>query len=175
MPNQHTKNPIPVPQRFWSKVEFTESCWLWRAGKQSRGYGTFKSGAKNVYVHRWAYKFCVGPIPKGLTLDHLCHNEDESCLGGPTCLHRSCVKPEHLEPVTDRINILRGVGVTAALARQTHCIRGHALDEANTAIRPRSGGRTERVCRVCDVIRNAEYRLRKRAAEMMSAAAETAR
>ena len=77
--------------RFWSKVAFTESCWLWMATKFSPGYGSFKLHGKMVSAHRIAYEICNGPIPSGLELDHLCRV-------------RNCVNPTHLEPVTKSEN-----------------------------------------------------------------------
>ena len=108
--------------RFWSKVDTDGStvhpdlgkCWLWRASRDRSGYGRFKAATGVVGAHRVAYELLVGPIPDGLTLDHLCRV-------------RHCVNPEHLEPVTHRENTLRGTGPTAENARKTHCLRGHAL------------------------------------------------
>ena len=37
-----------VLQRFWAKVEKTETCWLWTAGKAGNGYGSFWDGTKVV-------------------------------------------------------------------------------------------------------------------------------
>ncbi len=134
MPNQHTKHPIPVEERFWAKVDKRgpEGCWLWLGRKESKGYGQFEcKGIFNV-AHRFAYELLLGPIPEGLTLDHLCRN-------------RACVNPAHLEPISNRENILRGNGLTARYARQTHCLRGHPFDLFNTHFRP--DGR--RRCRRC--------------------------
>jgi hypothetical protein len=47
------------------------------------------------YAHRLSYEHWVGPVSEGLELDHLCRV-------------RSCVNPKHLEPVTRRINQVRG-------------------------------------------------------------------
>lgn len=54
------------------------------------------SGKKHVLVHRFAYEQVKGPIPEGLFIDHLCRN-------------RGCVNPNHLEPVTNRENVMRGL------------------------------------------------------------------
>ena len=120
----------PAPERFFTKVNFTETCWLWQGARTGRGYGAF--GSKAAVAHRWAYEFCVSPIPLGLTIDHLCRV-------------RHCVNPDHLEPVTTRLNILRGDGPSAANYRKTTCIRGHPLIGPNVHITP--GGR--RRCRLC--------------------------
>jgi hypothetical protein len=60
----------------------------------------------------------VGPIPEGLTIDHLCRV-------------RHCVNPAHLEAVSERVNILRGNGAGARNARKTHCVKGHAFTPDN--------------------------------------------
>ena len=92
-----TAHGLPAIQRFLMKVEKTPTCWLWTAAKQQGGYGMF--GAKNtkkvVAAHRWSYEHFVGPIPKGMQIDHLCRV-------------RHCVNPAHLEPVTPKENLRRG-------------------------------------------------------------------
>jgi len=124
----------PIHERFLDKVEFTESCWLWQGARQSGGYGSFAVTSKTIVkAHRFAYEFWVGPIPDGLNLDHLCRV-------------RNCVKPDHLEPVTQRENVMRSPVALATLeARQTHCLRGHEFTEANTR-----AYRGRRYCRECN-------------------------
>lgn len=93
--------------RFWPKVTKTDGCWLW-TGAKVKGYGRFKVWRDgrwtHVRAHRWAYEALEGPIPPGIYPDHLCHTNDLACPGGPTCPHRACVRPDHLEPVTDEEN-----------------------------------------------------------------------
>src|SRR3990172_7099161 len=108
------KNPF---ERFWEKINKTETCWLWVGCTDGNGYGSFmirnkKTGRQKKWkVHRYAYTKLVGRIPRGLTLDHLCRV-------------RACVNPSHLEPVTMRENILRGISFSAINAKKTHCIHG---------------------------------------------------
>lgn len=74
------------------------------------GYSLIReSGGQTRRAHRVSYEIHVGPIPPGLQLDHLCHTRDLGCAGGRGCMHRRCVHPYHLEPVTNRENAARGV------------------------------------------------------------------
>lgn len=143
--------PRPAPDRFWVKVDKSGKCWLWTGARSKAGYGQFRPvcSGKSHATHRYAYELLVGPIPDGLTLDHLCHNADNSCRGGSDCPHRACVWPDHLEPATRGENVLRGVGLPAQNARKTHCVRGHPFNLANT-YRAANG---YRMCRACCRIR----------------------
>lgn len=125
-----------VEERFWSKVKKTETCWLWTGGLTDTGYGQFfPSGRRQVRAHRFAYELLVGPVPEGLFLDH---------VKARGCRNRHCVNPAHLEPVTNRVNVLRGEGPTAVNALKSHCHRGHPYD-ADTYITPQGWRR----CRIC--------------------------
>lgn len=143
-----------VLARFLAKVEpgSETGCWMWTACIAGGGYGylTVETGKPRV-AHKLAYEHWIGPVPDGLTLDHLCHSNDPECPGGGDCLHRRCVNPDHLEPVTRGENVLRGVGFAAVNARKTHCPEGHPYDEANTYVNPVSG---YRICRACGRERN---------------------
>ena len=144
------QNNLTTEERFWAKVDKTETCWVWTAYRNPNGYGKFRLGGhgKKVLAHRYAYELLVRPIPEGLTLDHLCRV-------------RSCVNPSHLEPVTRGENVLRGEGLAAIHARQTHCAHGHAFDEANTYHEPMYP--RVRCCRTCHRLRESAryHRLRR--------------
>ncbi len=184
-------------ERFWSKVEKTESCWLWKGGTTARGYGQFYLD-KSLLAHRFSYTLLVGPIPDGLLFDHTCqvktcvrpdhltplkarplfdrvmakivisengcwmwtghihpsgygyvvrgigssqrlsrvHRVTYEHFRGPIpdglvldhlCRVRSCANPDHLEAVTNRVNVLRGYSLQAVNAAKADCIHGHPL------------------------------------------------
>lgn len=89
------------------KVDPHTGCWLWLKNVRM-GYGRKWDGDKLVSAHVWYWEQKHGPIPPGTDLDHLCHNRDKSCKGGPRCRHRRCVNPDHLEPATRSVNVRRG-------------------------------------------------------------------
>ena len=130
--------------RFWAKVEKTESCWLWTGAIQPTGYGYFATPdtrpgrrQRHAYAHRLAYELLRGPIPEGLTIDHLCRV-------------RRCVNPDHLEPVTIQENIRRQLRTSS-----DHCRNGHLRTEQNT--RHERGGVT---CRECQNVAQRRRRAR---------------
>ena len=121
--------------RFFAKVAAptgdVAECWEWSAHRRD-GYGRFQAATRTaVGAHRWSWEHFNGPIPAGLVLDHIYRN-------------RACVNPWHLEPVSLRENIRRGV-VGEHLRRRTHCPSGHPYDDENT-YRSRQG---RRHCRTC--------------------------
>lgn len=117
-----------ITERFWSKVDkggpipahapHLGPCWEWQKSTNPKGYGLFYVGQRMIFAHRFAWESENGPIPSGLVTDHLCRN-------------RPCVNPAHLEPVTNRENILRGDGPSALSARATQCEKGHDLSGTN--------------------------------------------
>ena len=129
-------------ERFMGHVDASGECWEWLGWKDARGYGKATSDIKpraKDWAHRVAYRLFVGPIPDGLPLDHTCRNV-------------SCVRPEHLEPVTRAENIRR------AWPERTSCPQGHSLDDAYTE-RTRHGKVAKR-CRTCHLARVNARRLR---------------
>jgi hypothetical protein len=132
----------PPAMRFLSFIKKTDACWNWIGALKENGYGAFGVNAKSGYAHRFSYEHFHGPIPKGLTIDHLCKN-------------RRCVNPDHLEAVTQRENNLRSDSLSAQCARKTHCPKGHPYDSVNTY---KCRGR--RQCRICRAAYGIEWRIR---------------
>lgn len=87
----HRKSP--VVDRLLAKVRIPpgSSCWEWQGYVMKSGYGQAGHNRRVEGVHRLSYMVFVGPIPEGLHIDHLCRN-------------RRCIKPAHLEPVTQAEN-----------------------------------------------------------------------
>lgn len=139
----------PKVERFWAKVDKDgpNGCWVWTGARDKRNYGLVNRREwDTVLAHRISYSLVVGEIPEELTLDHLCRNT-------------SCVNPDHLEPVTQRENVRRGMAPAGINARKTECDYGHPYDDANTWWDKRGN----RVCKICNNRRKQEWRRRVRA------------
>jgi len=112
-------------------------CWEWTKARSADGYGligTTRAGpSRCLRTHRAAYEVFVGPVPEGLVLDHLCRN-------------RACHNPDHLEPVPQRENVVRGASPVAAYVKRESCEEGHPLTGGNLYVRT-DGGRRCRTCR----------------------------
>lgn len=137
------KKQDPI-ERFISKIEFTETCWLWKGSPRNEtGYGCFWFEGRTEAAHIFAYKLWVGSTIKGLVIDHLCR------------VHM-CVNPDHLEQVTNLVNIQRGE-VGRWERDKTHCRLGHPYDEANTYYQQAKYG-PKRQCRKCKALAAAKWR-----------------
>jgi hypothetical protein len=123
-----------LPSWFSERVVFAEGqCWEWTGFIDQGGYGQIPVAADDRKAHRFAYTTLVGPIPEGMTLDHLCK-----------CRH--CVNPVHLEVVTRAENTLRSTSPFVLNKAKTHCLNGHPLTGANL-ITKKDGRRNCLQCR----------------------------
>lgn len=134
----------PLAERFWEKVDRENGpiseiigtrCWIWTAAKRMDGYGVIGFQDRTFGAHRISWFLHTGIMSdKQTTIDHLCR-------------HPSCVRPDHLEYVPVRINVLRGIGPAAKYAKRTHCGKGHPYSEDNLVMADLRTGR--RRCRIC--------------------------
>jgi hypothetical protein len=96
----HALNPhysTPAEALAYRVDETPEGCLLWTGRKDLRGYGKIRASRRTRLAHRVAYELAKGPIPAGLTIDHLCETP-------------SCVNPDHMEPCTTQENSRRSAG-----------------------------------------------------------------
>jgi hypothetical protein len=89
--------------------EPNSGCWLWLLSPDGHGYASGTLKGKTVRAHRLSHIAYKGPIPPGLTIDHLCRN-------------KVCVNPDHLEAVSRVENIKR-----------YHTAAGHQRHDGETA------------------------------------------
>lgn len=139
-----------------------DACWPWPGGQNGDGYGSLMDYYVGHRAHKYFYERIVGLVPKGLVLDHLCH-DPSTCVGGKSCPHRACCNPKHLAIVTHRDNLLRGNTKAAQNVAKTECAQGHPYTEENTFVRPNRPNSRE--CRQCMRDRARVYHHRKKLAK----------
>lgn len=132
-------------KKLWERVEPTGFCWLWTGGDSGNGYGRLRWQGKRAGAHRVVYEVLVGPIPEGLQLDHLCRVT-------------MCVNPDHLEPVTLKVNQERKKAKWAKPKEPSQaqlrwakgeCRNGHVLAQVGILEYKRPSGSIRKQCRAC--------------------------
>jgi hypothetical protein len=134
-------------ERITEKYVVTpDGCWRWTGSFDKDGYGRFQVGPRAKLAHRVMLAAVGRDVPDGMEVDHLCRN-------------RSCVNPDHLEPVTHIENCVRAYHARKA------CKNGHELTPENTRLEWRTPqGLPWRACRACDRVASAKYAAKRRAA-----------
>lgn len=121
--------PIPIADRFWSKVDKSTSCWLWTSNRHHNGYGQIaqsrNGSAKQrwLWAHRVSWELTHGAIPADLFVLHRCDTP-------------LCVNPDHLFLGTKQDNIDDSVQKGRYTAWRKSGVR---LD--GSVAKPSSGGR----------------------------------
>lgn len=127
-------------ERFWQRIDRSggpDACWPFTGCLNPQGYGVVRFEGQARLTHRVAYILAVGPIPDGLSLDHLCRTHN-------------CSNPAHLEPVTQAENTRRSPLMKFNGGRRkgdAPCPSGHPASEMGY----RANGK--RYCRACGRIR----------------------
>lgn len=129
-------------ERFWGHVERGEDCWEW-AGPSGRGYGRFAIDGRHYAAHRVAWLIEHGRQPESEVLDHLCSNP-------------ACVRPDHLDDVTQSENCRRGEN---GYGSRSLCRAGlHEIIDPDNVIEGSNG----RQCRECVRESQRRYDARRR-------------
>lgn len=144
--------------RLLSKIKIDDktNCWNWTGYVSKEGYGRIaynQSTYTGFEAYRLSYILFRGKLDPRLQIDHLCRN-------------RKCVNPEHLEQVTKKENILRGIGIGSRNKSKTHCPQGHEYTFQNTRIGPANGGR---YCNKCQRIKDLYKHVQKNAKVLLNA------
>jgi HNH endonuclease len=135
--------------RFISKIQFTDTCWIWQGTIDSDGYGVFHLDRKLHKAHRIAFLWQFGWLPdyskNRLQLDHVCRV-------------RCCVRPLHLEQVSVKENAIRGKKLIV------ECPKGHEYKGPNLMLYINNYGGIARGCLKCRRECSAKHRKLKKCA-----------
>ncbi len=132
-------------KRFWVKVKKTDNCWEWISGLNHYGYGQFTFNNYPIGAHRFSFYLKHNYFPD-IDIDHLCRN-------------RKCVNPEHLEAVSHKENMRRGLtNVGGVNFRKTQCKNGHKFTEDN--LYRRKENLSWRICKKCTRLRQKKLRVK---------------
>lgn len=118
----HEKYWLEVPPSHAYRLDEKTGCWVWTGHTDKGGYAVTTFRGKGGVVHRFVYEHHQGPIPAGMTIDHLCRNP-------------SCINPDHMEAVSMRENLRRSSRIKLApeSVRRIRWLRGVELQRITAA------------------------------------------
>jgi hypothetical protein len=135
-------------QRFWSKTDHADAwygfpvigyphdCITWTGKPDKDGYGRFSADGRTYAAHRFVYELTHGTLPENFQVDHKCRN-------------RLCVNPDHLEAVTQPVNLSRRqyspspAKVSFPAARELPEAEQYRIRQRNRAARSADNARQE--------------------------------
>ena len=126
-------------ERFFKKVNKTDTCWLWTGALNSKGYGSLRVNGKSVSAHRLSFLWFKGDIPDGMLI---CH----------TCDTPSCVNPDHLwlgTPKDNHKDMWDKGREPDSCKVTTHCKAGHAFEVVGFKTYTKKDGSSYRTCALC--------------------------
>lgn len=110
------RTEMTLSERIDKHTDRTGECWLWTAAKDNAGYGLVRIDNKtstSQRAHRVTYELAHGSIPDRMLLDHTCHN-------------RSCVRPDHLRPTSNKQNAENRAGAQPGSKSGVRGVSWHA-------------------------------------------------
>lgn len=155
--SDRTWNSVVIPERVKQRASTkwvpSLDCWISTYSTASHGYAQIgwqsrAEGVRHVVLaHRASWEHVNGPVPVGMTLDHLCKQ-------------RTCVNPSHLRVLSNYENARRTDGRDWPLGQ---CVNGHPNSELRDF--PDGVGKTRKRCRICALEYQRRYQAKKRLAE----------
>lgn len=101
-------------------------CWEWRGTRNAHGYGVAHYKCRTIAAHRAAYECWVGPLVKGMQINHKCDNP-------------LCINPSHLYQGTQKQNVADMITRNRINRKGVHCNGPRKLnDDQVRAIRKSS-------------------------------------
>jgi hypothetical protein len=131
------KLATPIPrfdnhEKFLSHIRVMGECWIYQVNYSGSWYRSLAIGGKQFKAHRVSMSIFKGDLNPELVIDHICRN-------------KSCVNPDHLREVTQKINNCENsLSITGFNKFKTHCKYGHEYTPENT--KRTSTGRNCRIC-----------------------------
>jgi hypothetical protein len=104
--------PARAVDRFWSRVDRTETCWLYRPAVRSNGYGAVKYQGRTLRASHLSWTLHHGPVPDRLWVLHRCDTPP-------------CVNPDHLF-LGNRSDNMRDAAAKGRLDQQLNPLRRRA-------------------------------------------------
>ena len=112
-------------------------CWLWPGASSARGYGRFSLNARLVHVHRLMKEWSLRRrLRDDEVIDHLCRTP-------------ACARPDHLDVVTQAVNVQRGRNAKLTAGDVAEIRRRRAAGESTVALGHAFGVTQAHASRIC--------------------------